>query len=364
MPRFRRGVFIEGEVFTYQKKGGINRLFEELARRLLERGVAVSVQVPPGTELPFRPTKRYDYPGWLPRPNQSPRSWYRLAHLNFHRSGAAVYMPTNYGPVPGWRGLALVMLYDMIAERRSEPGSGDADYWQWQVPGKRDCLLSCDHIIAISHHSRKDLLSIYPQVAPDKVSVLHLGVGPEFSPGDTRAYEPYLLFVGNRERYKNFRELLRAYMGSEKLRSAFRLRVVTSSDWTEIERALVRLARGRVDLYQSVSERELVEHYRRAAVFVFPTTFEGFGLPVLEAMACGAPVVTSSRTSLPEVGGDAARYFDPDKPGDLRRVLEEVCFDPPQRERMRRDGLERARQFTWESFASGVMDVIEKKLGA
>src|SRR5690349_12715075 len=101
-------VFIDGYVYTYQGHGGLNRFFEEAGRRLAGLGVCVSVQVPRGTELPFKPEKKYEFPAWLPRE----RFWHTAARLNFFRSRAAVYMGTYYGPPPARRGFALTMVYD------------------------------------------------------------------------------------------------------------------------------------------------------------------------------------------------------------------------------------------------------------
>jgi glycosyltransferase involved in cell wall biosynthesis len=348
-------VFIDGFVYTYQRHGGINRIFEEVAPRLAGLGIPVSIQVPRGTVLPFTPHKKYEFPKWLP----VRKCWQAVSHVNFFRSRAAVYMASYYGSPPARRGFALTTLYDMIPELMGFDRGEQAEYWRRFLEQKKRCLLASDHLIAISEHTRKDFLALYPQVSPERVSVLHLAVGPEFSPGEVGGRgEPYILFVGNRGGYKNFAQLLKTYAESERLRAAYRLTVLTPPAWTDEEMSLMAPFAARVDRLPSATPEELVALYRGAAVFVYPSLYEGFGLPILEGMACGVPVVTSCRASMPEVGGDAAVYFDPDRPGDLRRVLEDVCFDDGLRGRLRQLGPARAARFTWDAFASGVADLV------
>ena len=104
-------------------------------------------------------------------------------------------------------------------------------------------------------------------------------------------------------------------------------------------------------------DSQMASAYAHAELFVFPSHFEGFGLPALEAMACDTPVVLAAATSLPEVGGEAAAYFEPGSPSDLARVMVEMLGDTSRRERLRALGLERAREFTWPMAASRTADV-------
>jgi glycosyltransferase involved in cell wall biosynthesis len=112
-----------------------------------------------------------------------------------------------------------------------------------------------------------------------------------------------------------------------------------------------------------VSDGELRALYERAACFVFPSVYEGFGLPPLEAMTCGCPVVAARAASIPEVCGDAAVYFDPHDPRDLAAALTRVMADPALRARLARDGRERAKRFSWRASAERVYDVLDEVLG-
>jgi glycosyltransferase involved in cell wall biosynthesis len=204
------------------------------------------------------------------------------------------------------------------------------------------------------------LLRFYPEVDPARVSVQHLAADSAFTPGgggDPPA-EPYLLYVGKRGYYKNFRQLLMAYLGSERLRKAFLLNVVCGDPWTQEEAALLSQAPDRVRLLRRTDDRKLIALYRGATAFVYPSLYEGFGIPLLEAMGCGTPVVCCSRGSLPEVGGEAVAYFDPSRDGDLSRVLEDVCFNPGLRNRLSEAGIARAATFHWEKFADHVAGLL------
>jgi glycosyltransferase involved in cell wall biosynthesis len=166
---------------------------------------------------------------------------------------------------------------------------------------------------------------------------------------------PYILAVGNIHPRKNLARLLEAY---ERLRQA--RNDLPPMVWVGVERwgssALAQKAQAAgVRLTGRVAPEHLPAFYRRAALMVYPSLYEGFGLPPLEAMACGAPVVASRTTSLPEVVGDAALLADPADPADLAHVMERALFDETLRAELRAQGLLRAARFNWAKTAEGLM---------
>jgi glycosyltransferase involved in cell wall biosynthesis len=191
-------------------------------------------------------------------------------------------------------------------------------------------------VIAVSKHVRDDLVARlgYPR---ERVRVIYHGVDRERFAPDGRAREPFLLYPANWWPHKNHELLLEAFALVRQERPELRL-VLTGSDHPPgLPDGVTSLGR--------VSDERLVDLYRSAAALVFPSLYEGFGLPPLEAMACGCPVAVSRVASLPEVCGDAAVYFDPTSVDDVVRGICEVLDRPAA------GGPERAALFTWEEFA-------------
>jgi len=193
-------------------------------------------------------------------------------------------------------------------------------------------------VIAISEHARETLLERH-DLAPDRVRTIHLGLDHEHFRPDGRPREPFLLYPGNRWPHKNHERLFEAFAVVRRERSDLRL-VLTGSGHDRAPLPEAVESRGRV------SDEELAELYRSASCLVFPSLYEGFGLPPLEAMACGCPVAVARATSLPEVCGDAAEYFDPFSAEDMASAVLRALEG-----RLVEEGLARAAGFTWEACA-------------
>jgi glycosyltransferase involved in cell wall biosynthesis len=173
--------------------------------------------------------------------------------------------------------------------------------------------------------------------------------------------KPFFLYVGNRRAYKNFSRLLIAY-GQSGLAKEFDLRIIspTNTDFSDEEIAYIERYRLRdsLQLMAAVSEHTLRESYAGAAAFVYPSEYEGFGLPVLEAMASGTIVATSNVASMPEVGGEAAFYFDPCNSESIADCLIKVTsLSREQRAERIALGAVQARTFTWERCQQQTVDV-------
>jgi glycosyltransferase involved in cell wall biosynthesis len=195
-------------------------------------------------------------------------------------------------------------------------------------------------VITISEHARQTLIDRLG-LEPERVRAIHLAVDLDrFSPGN-RERRPFLFYPANRWRHKNHERLFEAFALLRSRHPELRL-VLTGTGHDHATTPQGVEARG------FVSPDELVELYRTAAALVFPSLYEGFGQPPLEAMACGCPVAVSNTTSLPEVCGDAAAYFDPLSAEDIARATEEVLEN---REPYVERGLARARLFTWDECA-------------
>jgi glycosyltransferase involved in cell wall biosynthesis len=192
-------------------------------------------------------------------------------------------------------------------------------------------------VITISEHAREALIQRL-QLDPQRVRAIYLGVDVERFTPDGRAREPFLLYPANRWPHKNHDRLLEAFALVRRERPELRL-TLTGAGHESAHVPTGVTVRGHVPLHQ------LVELYRSAAALVYPSLYEGFGIPPVEAMACGCPVAVSRVASLPEVCGDAAVYFDPLDVESIAQGIREVLDHPAA------GGLERAAQFTWDRCA-------------
>jgi alpha-1,3-rhamnosyl/mannosyltransferase len=237
----------------------------------------------------------------------------------------------------------------------------------------RLALRAAQHVIAISEASRRDLLAAF-SVAPARVTTTPLAPDPRFRPQPAAVIDElraryalparFVLYLGINKPHKNLVTLLHAYT---QLPVSAPLVIAGAWDdrYPEPKQAAAMLdLTARVRFLGPVAEADLPALYAAAAVFVFPSRYEGFGLPVLEAMACGTPVACSNVSSLPEIAGDAALHFDPDDANAIaqaiQRLLEEtsLCADLQAR------GLAQAARFTWEHTAALTLSSYRKLLQA
>lgn len=238
-------------------------------------------------------------------------------------------------------------------------------------------LERADHVICDSQHTVHDLTHFYG-LPPSKMTVVHQAVGAAFQPASPESVctvrqrygldRPYLLVVGRVELRKNIAGVLQAFKLLQDTDLPPHLLVLAGprdADAHDPEGLLPPDGRqGDVVVTGYVTEAELAALYTGAFVFCFPSFYEGFGRPVLEAMSCGAPVVASRTSSVPEVGGEACRYVNPYDPQELARVLYSVATDAGLRAAMVRQGLARAAQFTLERMGRETLAVYRKVLEA
>jgi glycosyltransferase involved in cell wall biosynthesis len=203
-------------------------------------------------------------------------------------------------------------------------------------------------VIAISEHARQTLIERY-KLDPERVRAIHLGIDHDRFTRDGRPREPFVLYPANRWPHKNHDRLFTAFARVRKDRPDLRL-VLTGTGHNQ-----AALPPG-VESRGHVSMDGLVDHYRSASCLVFPSLYEGFGLPPLEAMACGCPVAVANTTSLPEVCGDAAEYFDPLSAEDMATAILRALDG-----HLVGRGLARAASFTWEACA-GAHDGVYRAL--
>ncbi len=279
--------------------------------------------------------------------------------------GVDVVHPTYYHTTPRRRpGSPPVVLtvHDMIHELFDDLPDGAR-----LRALKRSAVGRADHIITASANTSKDLQRLL-EVPPSKITVIHHGCsfrGNEPGSQGLALPERFVLFVGSRLGYKNFSTLVQAASPLLKADPSVHLVCAGGGAFTKRERELFERngIAGSV-LQTPADDASLAAQYRRALVYVCPSVYEGFGLPLLEAMAFGCPAASSGASSLPEVGGDAVRYFDPMSPSEMSAVLGDLITDAGARAALGAAGRERSRHFSWEASVSAHLGVYRAAMDA
>ena len=354
-------VALDEQIFAIQPVGGISRMFSELARQFLEGS-------PAGVELvPFQTpiVNRYVLDDVRLRGALEARAarnpWTALGAY-FSRVGrppkADIVHNTFYLPhgLDGRHaGKRIVTIHDMIPELMPRTRRR-LDF----LTLKQRYVRSADQVICVSEATKQDLLKVYGLIeAP--IHVIHHGVSNRFQPDIPRVDflpERYILFVGHRHQNKDAEVLFRAFGQIAPRDLDLELLCVGGNGLSQRELSLLE----ELGIRERVSQRFLFDElmasaYANAEVFVFPSHFEGFGLPALEAMASGIPTILARATSLPEIGGDAAMYFEPGDVGNLGHLLSDVLSDELTRQDLSVRGLQQAGQFTWQKSASATKEV-------
>lgn len=278
-----------------------------------------------------------------------------LASAALFKLGASVSYSPYFGKLRT-SAAEVFTVHDLIYELYPEYfPRRDPDIRRFLADKKR-CIEGAATLLAVSEHTAADLLRLYPNVDKSRIAVTPHGVDPIFFDSGSVASmvgsRPFLLYVGNRTLYKNFTRLLVAF-GRSGLGRDYDLRVVSPGvgEFTAEENARIDECRLRatVTLLPAISDLDLRAQYAAATAFVCPSEYEGFGLPVLEAMASGTLVALANTSSLPEVGGTPAYYFDPVDVESIADCLTRVAaLDSATRALRIADGIARARTFTWE----------------
>jgi glycosyltransferase involved in cell wall biosynthesis len=377
------------QIFSLQKTGGIARYFCRLAEQLSQthHPVGMTENVEVGIFAPFY------------------RNQY-LSHLPLgivHGKQVNDYLPKTAGlmvGVNGWLGRnkisqwhpdlvhetyfsktrsatqktpVVLTVFDMISEHGGRPGERSPSIQalvKMRLSDKYAAVQRADHVICISEQTRQDLITFFG-TPEHKVSVAYLGCDglplTQRKESDRKnAQRPFLLYVGLRGGYKNFAALLHAIASSTRLKSTFDLIAFGGGPLTPAEQTLIKdLGFNPGQVRQSGGDdHALAKSYQKASALVYPSTYEGFGLPPIEAMSQQCPVICSDTSSIPEIVGDAGEYFDPLQPESITEAIERVIFSPERTRALIAKGLERAKFFTWNRCAEQHLSVYQSLIRA
>lgn len=267
------------------------------------------------------------------------------------RSNPALFFSPGYTPPIRWSGPVVFTVHDLIHLDVPEERSNFKTLYYNRVV--RPAMHRAQRVLTVSEYSRQRLLE-WSGVAPEQVVVVGNGVDSTFAP-EGRVHQPgypYVLCVSNTKPHKNVRGLLQAFAQLDL--PDLRLVLSGRADAATRHETLRLGIDHRVVFTGRLSEGALAAHYRGAEVVTLPSLYEGFGLPPLEAMASGIPVVVSDTTSLPEVVGNAGLLVDPRDPESIADGLNRAVTDTALRQTLRARGLERVRMFCWDDVARRV----------
>lgn len=367
MPRSRRPtIVLEASGLCTPRPSGVARYTRELAEALL--ALAARGEAPCDFRLAYRLSRWRERAGCLAGARTL---WYQEPLPRLGPRPALVHGLDLR--VPAWRGVPRVATLHDVFALLSEEWSPPA-FRARKLAAYRALPARAARIVAVSEATRRDFLARV-DCPPERVVVVHEGVSPAFAPAAPAALKavcarrglsgerPYLLFVGGLDRRKNLLGLARALVASPAL-AGFTLAVVGGEGHgaAELRRDPVWNALGpRLHWLGAVDDAELPALYTGAAAFCLPSFAEGFGLPVLEAMACGTPVVASDRGALPEIAGGHARLADPDSPSSIAEaLLAALAMSSAERAAAQAH----AATFSWERAARATLGVYAEVLAA
>lgn len=348
-------VAFDEQIFAIQAYGGISRMFAELAAAFVDEpdlGVELLPLNAPIINRYVLDTERVRTRLAVRDAGHEYRSLGRYfmriqPRRNLDVVHNTFYLPHGLAGYPGAR--RIVTIHDMIPELVPRTRRR-LDF----LTLKKRYVARADHVICVSEATRRDLVRVFPDIAAP-ISVIHHGVDRRFTTGAPRIpalHERYVLFVGNRGQYKDADVLFRAFSTLPERHRDVRLLCVGGGGFSPAEiKVLASLGILDRTTQADLSDTDMVSAYNHADIFVFPSRFEGFGMPALEAMACGTATVLTDATSLPEVGGDAAEYFPTGDYHALATTLDALLSDDTYRSDLAARGIVRARDFTWHRSA-------------
>lgn len=358
------------QIFVAQRYGGISRYFYEIASRIAKLdGHSVNIIAPVYVNEYLKAGDlRVDgiYVPPVQRIGREVDIAIRvLANLLFKSPRRVDIIHETYYSMRDYKSrtdLRVITVYDMVHEKF--PAQCSSTKLSRHVKAK--AVGRADHVICISENTQKDLIEILG-IEKEKTSVVYLG-GSLFAKHSQVSRlvggRPYLLYVGARRNYKNFETLLRAYGKSVRLRKEFDLYCFGGGKFSKPELELMSFLGLREDSVKHISgaDEALAGLYASAAVFVYPSLYEGFGIPPLEAMSLDCPVVCANSGSLPEVVANGAEMFDPADEEAMRVAIERVVFSDDYRQELVNRGRFRSSFFSWDKCAQDTLTVYQKLL--
>ncbi len=368
-------ILLDPQIFNAQKFGGISRYFSEIYKYIhLENPQSIVLPLIYTENLHIKEIVTTEISLWdkmalqfsflrrkvtrkLKRKNK------RCAQSVISAGNFDLFIPTYYDTyfldLIGNKPFVLTV-YDMIHELFPQYFKGDL----YTVKNKKELMEKATKIIAISESTKNDILKFYPHINASKIEVIYLSqsIDPK-NYTEVELPKSYILFVGNREGYKNFTFFLKSIYSLLQADGDLHIVCAGGNKFNSDEIRLIQTLNISNQIIQNnFEDRELASYYKNAICFVFPSEYEGFGIPVLESMACGCPVVLAHHSSFPEVAGDAGVYFELNNEVDLKDKVVSLIDNEVYRNQIIQKGFLQSAKFSWKKTAQECTELFKSTI--
>ena len=360
-------ILFDYNIFCHQKLGGISRYFLNL-QKYINKNPNTDVRI----FAPFHINKFLeaskinksffylkDYPRYT-------RRTINLFNFNSSKIYCKYFKPNiihktfyNFNFENNDKIKKVITVYDLIHEIYHN----DYDKPEGFLP-KKKILRNVDYIICPSNKTKNDLMKFY-NIKSEKIKVIYMGIHKFNNNTEIdfiKNFKPFLLYVGDRKRYKNFNNLIKAFSINKKILDDFMLVCLGGGKFTNEEKELFKkckLEQSKI-IHLEGNDEILSNLYKNAKAFIFPSTYEGLGLPQLEAMSFGCPVISSNHEAILEAVGNSAVLFNPNEPEDIINVIEKTIYSQNKLEELKKNGINRSKLFSLEKCANETLDLYRK----
>ena len=352
-------------IFSIEKTGGISRYFICLIKELIKNKVDVKVisALYKNKFLNLLPKDIIsgfylsNYPLFKLIENYNNKKF--IDYIN-HESIDIIH-DTYYTPniVKPKKIKKIITVHDLIHEKFKDYYRNSAS----EIDKKKKAFIDCDHFICVSNNTKNDLVEFY-NIEPNKISVVYHGANHLIKNQDNydlKINDPYLLYVGKRDRYKNFIFLLKAYAKCKKVNQNFRLVCFGGNKFNKIEKKIINELNMKDNIkYVKGDDKILSAYYYSAKALITPSLYEGFGLNIIEAMSLKCPVMCSNINVFKEICGNDVTYFDPKDENNLIYVMEEYLFKDIYMKNLALNAYKNSENFTWEKNCNETINAYKK----
>jgi len=371
-------ILYDYQIFYDQEYGGPSRYFFNLAKKLIKKeDLKICAPIHINNYLNYLPKKNVygvkinnNLAKKIPFKIKTPFNKYFIETLNKILTNHFIknYKPdiihqTFFNSLKKTDTATVLTIHDLIHEKFHAEYNRDSNY-----KPKQKAIENADQIICVSKSTYIDLIKYY-DVSKKKIKVIYHGYDFNFSDkyfSEKKSIEinkSYLLYVGKRKGYKNFVSFLKMYSLSNKLKKDFNIVCFGGGPLQKDEIKLIDNLNIKQNIFQIFGDDEKLSFlYKNARALIYPSKYEGFGLPVLEAMASNCPVICSNSSSLPEVGGDSVQYFDPYNQDEMNDVINTTIYSDTKLEELKKRGVLQSKLFSWDKCSSETLNTYKDLL--